>query len=476
MAFFYVKNGGTATGDGGRATTARTGTWNATASEYYDNIEDALGATTDPRDGDQILISDLAASSWSPAGDVVINGSTSSAADGAGLQVVSVDNANQDQYKPGASQEITHASRQYTFNFNGLIAGVTLISADHIGSDTACKCWRFIDASLTPGDGGKDIIIGVAGGAHWLLENTDIDMTQDQTGVAGSILIGNGGRLVMYGGSIPYHASASSHNLFGPGYADGGASADLYGVDLSTVETNLINGLTSAASHDCVNVRLFNCKLNSGITFFSAQPVTSRHRLEIFNTDDDTSADYHRFHIEDGSGSAKNNDVTFVTATEAWYESADKSSIEVVTSATCSHVEPFIFDLPAQYIDLSDTASDVLTLDLVTDLTLTDTEIAAFIQYADGTTIVQSNGLTTGKTVGTGNLGIDPLAAGSTLAASALGAGDWTAEPASPNFYKLELDTTSDAGQACVVSVRIAVFRASIAAGKLFIHPLITAS
>jgi hypothetical protein len=139
-------------------------------------------------------------------------------------------------------------------------------------------------------------------------------------------------------------------------------------------------------------------------------------------------------------------------------------------------VEPFIFDLPAQYIDLSDTASDVLTLDLVTDLTLTDTEIAAFIQYADGTTIVQSNGLTTGKTVGTGNLGIDPLAAGSTLAASALGAGDWTAEPASPNFYKLELDTTSDAGQACVVSVRIAVFRASIAAGKLFIHPLITAS
>ena len=57
MSYYYVKSGGTATGDGGRTTTLRTGTWNTTTSEYYDNINDALSATTPPVSGDIIQCS-----------------------------------------------------------------------------------------------------------------------------------------------------------------------------------------------------------------------------------------------------------------------------------------------------------------------------------------------------------------------------------------------------------------------------------
>ncbi len=40
----------------------------------------------------------------------------------------------------------------------------------------------------------------------------------------------------------------------------------------------------------------------------------------------------------------------------------------------------------------------------------------------------------------------------------------------------MQLDTSGDAGAATVCSVRIEVYKASIASGDLFIHPLITTS
>jgi hypothetical protein len=86
--------------------------------------------------------------------------------------------------------------------------------------------------------------------------------------------------------------------------------------------------------------------------------------------------------------------------------------------------------------------------------------------------------ITSGQTAGAGNIGVDPIGNGTALATSALGAGDWTGEPASPFFYEMELDTSVDAGQASGLTVRIEVYKASIdgTTNKLFIHPLLTLS
>ena len=198
----------------------------------------------------------------------------------------------------------------------------------------------------------------------------------------------------------------------------------------------------------------------------------------MYNCDDATGNDFHRFLRTTGSGAVYNNDSVYVTATKAWYGGLAYSSMEVTTTAFCNHGNPFVFDFPSRYADLSDASSDLVTIELVTAAaqTLTDTDIAAFLVYPDGTTAVIPVWVTSGKTVGAGNYGVDPLAAGTTLAAGALGAGDWTGEPVSGNFYKMQLDTTGTAGQATALAIRIEVYKPSIAVGELFIHPLVTLS
>ena len=128
MAFYYVKAGGTATGDGGRTTTARTGTWNATASEYYDTLSGAINATTAPIATDWIL--------WSDASSDVITGDTAlSLPDG--VRIMSVSDSNQDQYSPATAAQVDNASGdQYQIRCASLSTLPYVIDGIHIVSGT----------------------------------------------------------------------------------------------------------------------------------------------------------------------------------------------------------------------------------------------------------------------------------------------------------------------------------------------------
>ena len=463
MAYYYVKSGGTASGDGGRYASQKTGSWATAftdASEYYDELRDAILATTIPADGDLILLSDVHAFNGASSGTPNVSGS---------IEIISVDDDDIELYSPGASDLNTNAFSDKSINsgINApvLIQGMEIGSADDSlivgGQNTEL---RVIDATLSV-TGPSDICLNVTSlGSSIELINTTLK------GFSGSIAIStNGGdyqKIHWYGGAVDTMTTLHSTPQCG-------CELIINGVDLSPV-TTLISGL--AGNDDGYRMVLSNCTLNSSVTIPTMQ--ARYQRFEMYNCDD-SSGVLHRFYIAGYAGTASNNDTTYVTTTESWYDGSDKSSIEVTTTANCSHKSPFVFELPAQYIDLSSASSDVLTLDLVTDstaLSLTNTDIAAFLVYPDGTTAVQANWVTSGKTVGTGNYGIDPLAAGTALSASSLGAGDWTGEPASANFYKMELDTSGDAGQATACSVRIEVYKASIASGKLFIHPLMTTS
>ena len=477
--YYYVKNGGTATGDGGMTATQRTSTWNTTTSEYYDDLQDAVQATTTPTDGDFIFISDVASSTFTTnTSNLVINGS--GASDGVGLQIISVDDTNQDQYKPGAIQKgVTTLSDRIEFDYNGLVAGVTLWNDYHIVSNASCRNWTFIDCSLAPGAESEDLYLNTDG-SSWTLINTEVDLSRDQSGVPGFIGISNGAHFTMHGGSIKHYAGTSS-TAFNLGSANGGATVNLYGVDISTTESYLVLGLTTAFSNDPCSFKFYECELHNSVSVTDS--LASNHfHIELYNCDDSTSDDYHRFHVQTGAGTASNNDATYVTATETWYEDTAKSSIEVITTSICSHVNPFTFSLPAQYIDLATSTTDVVYVDLLVDntaVTLTDTDIAFFLKYPDGTTAVTSNWLTTGKTVGTGNFGTDPLAAGTTLTnTGGLSDSSWTKSISDVNAtqYRVKLDTSADVGQATAVSIYVEVYKASIASGDFFIHPLLTVS
>ena len=441
-----------------------TGAFSAmTASDVYDNIGSVVAGCS-PSDGDTIYVADNHAASYDNGASYTLNSGGS--VTGAGLRIISVDRADATLYKPGATDTLSDVTDDIFLNNNGLIQGVSISSGDNSNVAGASAGWRFIDVTIVQEGGGDVSFLLSNDGINFELVNVDIDCIN--TGVCFQVL--KGGRVNWNGGAL---LTASPDFITSSAFgSQGGASLFFTGVDMSIL-TGTIMPATSGGN--IILVRLNECRLNSSVTLHGTLE-RQHHRFEMFNCDDSTGNDFHRFYIADGAGAVQNNDATYVTATETWYEGSDKSSMEVTTTASCSHVWPFVFELPAQYVDLSQAASDVVTLELTTDLTLTDTDIAAFLCYPDGTTSVQANWVTSGKTVGTGNYGIDPLAAGTTLTTGSLGAGDWTGEPTSPNFYKMVLDTSGDAGQATAVSIRIEVYKASIAAGKLFIHPLLTLS
>lgn len=453
MAWYYVKSGGTATGDGGRVTTQRTGAWSGTASEYYDEIQDANVATTVPNDGDFILCSHLH-SKLDAATPTGIN--SGGAANGAGLQIISVDNANQENYLPGAEERFNSTTARQIYQ-NGLIAGVSMENLDTTASTiiavTAVRLWRFIDCTLQAGAGQPPISCSTSDGTAVILTNVDLGGEQ-LFNASGSRMIWRGGKW-LDATSVVFNA-----------YNNGGGGFFIQGVDLS-LATSIFTGVASATSSDVAVIELVGCLLKSTVTLPADSDFTlPQHRFVMRACDDSTGGDLFRFHYQTGCGKAVNNESVFVTGEKPWGETSDKSSVEVTTTSVCSHVEPFVFDFPLaqQYIDLADSASNVLRLPITTTLTLTDTEIAAYLVYPDGTTSVQPNWVTSGKTVGAGNYGVDPLAAGTTLTTSST---TWTA--AKTNKYHLELDTSGDAGQLQAVGVRIEVYRASIAANTLML-------
>lgn len=107
MAFFYIKNTGTATGDAGRSATPRTGTWNASAGDSYATPLDALAATTPPTNGDVMCVSNASLEVVSTNTDVRVP---------PGVIIMSVDDAAQDQYAPAVTAQFSaNAGNNYEF-------------------------------------------------------------------------------------------------------------------------------------------------------------------------------------------------------------------------------------------------------------------------------------------------------------------------------------------------------------------------
>lgn len=101
MAFYVVKEGGTAAGtDNGRETVQPTGTFAARgAANYYDSILDAnTNPTTNPTSGDTVYVS---------SSHNINYGATTTLLMIDGVRYVSVDDSNMDAYLEGASESAT---------------------------------------------------------------------------------------------------------------------------------------------------------------------------------------------------------------------------------------------------------------------------------------------------------------------------------------------------------------------------------
>jgi len=430
------------------------------AGDVYDSIEAAIIGTGTTTDGDELRVCDdsSAGIAWTTNRTLNTNGSYT----GVGVKVISVDHLNVENYKPGAAEDNASTNDLY-LKYNGIIAGVDIKGADEaLVSTTVGTNWVFQDMVVTNGGGFGDNCLRFGVDAiSFTLTNVELASTGAS---AEFFFLTSGGRVIWNGGKVSGTMPGALFGLIG---GAGGATAILTEVDLSALNKPFFPNLVAGTS-DVVLLRLQSCQLHASVVLPTPSNMGSgQQRFEMFNCDDTTANKYHRFLIVDGTGLAKNNDSVYVTANLAWGEGTDKSSIKVETDPMISHANPFIFTIPDQYVDLSSTSTDKVTVNLVTDATLTDTDIAAFLVYPDKATAVIPRQLTSGKTVGAGNYGVDPIAAGTTLPTSALGAADWTGEPASPNFYKMDLDTASVPGGAGAAMVRIEVYKDFTTAGNV---------
>jgi hypothetical protein len=431
-----------------------------TDTDVYDNIGSAIAGAS-PSSGDTIYVADNHNASYDNGIAVTIP---------AGVHTISVDASNIENYKPGASEHLSDDVDDYNFGNGCLVAGIDLETGDNVVQSSSAGGCYVQDCTLTVDSTGDYAVANSNTDGHTVtLTNVDVSAS---VVMAVALYVANGSHVYWNGGTL----NSSITSLIALG-GNGGSNIYINGVDISNA-TNIVQSVVS--EDDNFIIRLTNCTLNSSVVLPSGYSYLGQ-RFEMYNCDD-TAGVFHRFYIADYAGTAQNNDSTYVTATESWYEGSDKSSIEVTTTANCSHGAPFIFELPAQYVDLAKHDKRRLAIDLVTDSTavsLTDTDIAAFLCYPDGTTAVQANWITTGKTVGAGNYGVDPLATGTALTnVGGLTADDWNEPPTSANYYRLELNTGVDKGQATIVKVRIEIYTnnggSGIASGDLFINPRLT--
>jgi hypothetical protein len=425
------------------------------AAEVYENFGAATAATTDPSDGDFIYVADNHSASYDNGINVVFN--VSGALDGVGLTVVSVDTTAIDAYKVGTAKEtLTDTVDDFIFNGNGSLSGINLQTGDDIIALVTAEYWAFQDLTVYPqGTNDSGVYLNTSSTIH--LINSGIDC--GAAGVRPVKLNGTYTNLIWKGGTVTGTAPTIMFTL-----NDG--IINVTGVDLSLISGTLVEYVGSA--NVPITARFNNCKMNAGVALYTGL-TDPTWRFELYNSD---SADYHRFEVASGLGQAINNDSIYVTATEGWYGGSDKSSISVTTTAKCLPGRPFVFELPSQYVDLASTSTDFITLDLITDTALTEKDICAYLVYPDGASAVTPNWVNSQGGVG----GYDPLSS-TALSTSSLGAGEWTGEGAltSPIYYKLELDTSGNAGSESAIGIRIEVYKASIT-DPIYIHPLLTLS
>lgn len=450
MAFYYVKSGGTGTGDLGRATTARTGTFASMgAGNYYPSITAALAATTAPATGDSIYCASDHAHNYGAS-------TTHSYPTTYGIKVVSVDVDNADQYLAGASDSTTTG----TLTRNGAAAfyGMTFNSASNqnVGNGYSHDYYscnlsmdRFTTTTATNRVYFWDSIIGL------------------DVGASSSYMLYRGAVFFMSGGAITTTLS-SINRVFDFSY---GLAVHLKGTDLSKVANNIFEEGESSGLREW-DILLENCQRASGAAITDQVVNTTGQIVRAFNSSDVAAAAEYQFYWSSWGGVAEDQDDSGVHRGETTaFPSGEKTSIKVTTDANASKELPFTFDISARYAELSSASQDVLTIyfAVINTVTLTDTNFWAEVIYPDGTTQNQYN-LLSGRNA-------DILATGTTHTDDS-GGSTWyssgTTDLTGYNEYRLELDTSSDPGSDSAVSIRIYVGEPSVS--TLYIDPIIGVS
>lgn len=445
MAYYYVKNGGTAVGDAGRYASQQTGSFAALgASGYYGSIQLAISATTSPIAADFINVSDLHALSQS--GALSLTGINPSP-----FFVVSVDDANIENGRtPSNRGQETVTSNTNDVNLTDIFAsGLSFVTNDDLNFLNTC----FLEDCKITASGAADRILLNGDGRNVTLINSEIALNN----ASADIFVGSAGVFNMTGGSVTT-TSAGISNLFRLGGSNGGMFIEFYGVDISSVVGNIIGGIGGDATNDdTISIKFDLCETSSGAVFVEEAFKSQRMRALFTRCSDSSSAAEYQYHLTAFGGDVDDDSAIFRNEDEAFTESNQKISYKIVTNSDASLGSPLWFDFPVlRYTRLSAGATDTLRFYITSNTALTDKDIYIEISYPDGTNKQTPNFLTSAPATVGGTL--DLMATGTTLTTD--GSSTWTG--ALSNLYQIDVDTSGDVGADCQPIVKVYVTLPSV--------------
>lgn len=417
--FYYVKSGGTATGDAGRvATTRSTGSFATKgAANYYDSITDAKNATTAPVAGDYFMCSHLHNKAHGATHTITPNG----------VIIVSVDDANCDQYLAGAKETATvpGTSADYLINQSSLdltIKGMTFEADDRIQFQGDSQRVYLEDCTLHLISASSSSELYFINDGHWaIFKNCELNFSNGSDTVQA-----NNGPFVRFDGVTSTGTKiANFYVLLGSGIT----RLECINTDLDSLMSTNANLVSSGATiDDGLFVKLRRCKLPSGMNAYN----TSGWGLQNFEFDFaecDQGDGYHYFYFEDFRGSAEEDTTTYLTAT---YDGTNGFSAQLDSGSRAYTTQPFRYKLatlPAQ--DL--TSNKTYEVEFTCDNALTDNDFWIEVERPDATDnalgVIQSS------------QNADPLATGTTHTTSSA---TWTS--GLTNKYKDSLTVSGMTG------------------------------
>lgn len=292
MAFFYVKNGGTATGDGGRYAAQQSGTWASAFSattEYYNDLEAALETpTTPPSSGDVICLSNL--HSYNKGATTYID---SPAAD---LLIISVDDADIESEKAGA-EEVNTSTTYILFDDESsvVIRGVDITGSGGKYFHGANSHMRFYGGTIGSDTNTSQYTLSVLGNGTYLELNDCIFPVGNALSNHGIFQVGASGKLVVNGGSVRDDGGNQPVFIVTPTsglspFSGGRSIVEINGTDF----TNMASGMevidsVSQSYDDGIEITLNNCKMPSS---WSIGTVYGPNSLVEINNCDDAASNY----------------------------------------------------------------------------------------------------------------------------------------------------------------------------------------
>ena len=445
MAYYYVRDDGTATGDGGRYASQQTGSFAGLgASGYYGSVEAAEAATTSFDFGDFICVSD--AHDFTHAGGTEFHGSTLTATTSdKSITFMTVSDANVDQYAIASSiQEQTTSASFYLTGNSGdrnkyAFLGLNIAADGQILAAGSSPCFMK-DCTFT-GLGASDSPMRTAGAV--VLENCHLHSNGATNGYYLYTSSGTAS-ISMKGGSLSTDQTTNTraliHNIAG--------TIRLEGVDMSATKSTLLVSAEDSFSH-FADVQVLDCALSTSLTDFMPSNVPSpEYRVLVANSATTSAAAEYQYYYQAGPDQVEDETSIYRDGSTA-FPSGQRISLKYVTGTAVSQEYPFVVEAPTRFAELSNAASDVLRVYILSSAALTDADIRVEVIYPDGTNKHISNIAESSD--------FDPFATGTTLTTNTEA---WTGRTAE-NRYHIDIDTSGDAGADCVPSIRVHVAKPS---------------